>query len=259
MKRLLSGLAAAGLLALSVAYPAHAEDAKGATVKGQVVWAGGAVPKRMTININQDKAFCTKCEPNGAVLSEEYVIDAKSKGVANVAVWLQPVAGGTLPAHPDMKAIQGKTVVLDQPCCSFVPRVTLLVEGQTLEARNSSEVPHNTNIVSPAPNPSMNPAIPPGKSVMVPGWKGNGKVSSVSCGIHPWMKGYIWTLPHPYFALTDKDGNFEIKDAPVGKFRIVYWHETAGWVTGDKTGSPIEVMASGTDVGKIKLAPPKDD
>ncbi len=38
----------------------------------------------------------------------------------------------------------------------------------------------------------------------------------------------------PNYAVTDEDGNFEIKNAPVGKFRIVYWHENG--LRGGKDG-----------------------
>jgi hypothetical protein len=36
------------------------------------------------------------------------------------------------------------------------------------------------------------------------------------------MTGYVRIFEHPYYAVTDENGNFEIKNAPVGKFRIVY-------------------------------------
>ena len=39
------------------------------------------------------------------------------------------------------------------------------------------------------------------------------------------MTGYVRVFDHPYYALTDEDGTFEIKNAPAGKFRIVFWHE----------------------------------
>jgi hypothetical protein len=41
--------------------------------------------------------------------------------------------------------------------------------------------------------------------------------------------------------VTDDDGKFEIKNAPVGKFRIVYWHETG--VRGGKEGRYGEPIA----------------
>src|SRR5204863_406326 len=57
--------------------------------------------------------------------------------------------------------------------------------------------------------------------------------------LHQWMSGRVGVFDHPYFALTDKDGRFEIKQAPVGKFRIYVQHERAGWLhqkTGEKLG-----------------------
>ena len=161
-----------------------------------------------------------------------------------------------------MKAIQGQKVVLDQPCCTFIPHMVVLVEGQVLEAKNSSAVAHNTNITSPRGNPTINPALPPGKSIEVPGWKAVGRVSSVSCNIHPWMKAWVFTVPSPYFAVTDKEGKFEIKDVPAGDYKLVYWHEKQGWVTksGTDAGDPVTVKAgTATDVGTVKAVPPKEE
>jgi len=57
---------------------------------------------------------------------------------------------------------------------------------------------------------------------------------SYKCSIHPWMSGYVRVFEHPYYAVTDDDGKFEIKNAPVGKFRIVFWHESG--LRGGRTG-----------------------
>jgi len=55
----------------------------------------------------------------------------------------------------------------------------------------------------------------------------------VTCSIHGWMKNYIRVFDHPYFAVTDADGNFEIKNIPAGNHRLVIWHDS-GWVVGEK-------------------------
>ena len=39
------------------------------------------------------------------------------------------------------------------------------------------------------------------------------------------MSGYIVVVPTPYFAVTDKDGNFEIKDVPDGDYTLKTWSE----------------------------------
>src|SRR5262249_41385609 len=97
---------------------------------------------------------------------------------------------------------------------------------------------------------------PPGGKLDVKGFKPATAAVSVSCTIHGWMKGYIRVFDHPYFAVTDKDGNFEIKDAPAGTWNLVVWQEEKGWVNCDKNAQPATGTANGsTDVGKVELKP----
>jgi hypothetical protein len=136
----------------------------------------------------------------------------------------------------------------------------MMREGQTLVFKNSAAIPHNTKIDGElSDNPSLNQSIPPGKHLDVTGFKAT-KASAIplSCTAHGWMSGYIRVYNHPYFAVTDADGKFEIKDAPAGKFRLVVWQEKVGWVVGDKApsknGKPIEIKAGEpTDLGNIEL------
>ena len=55
--------------------------------------------------------------------------------------------------------------------------------------------------------------------------RGGARPIQYKCTIHGWMTGYVRIFDHPYYAVTDENGKFEIKNAPAGKFRIVYWHE----------------------------------
>ena len=34
-------------------------------------------------------------------------------------------------------------------------------------------------------------------------------------------------VPHPYYAVTDQNGRFELADIPAGNYEVVAWHE--GW------------------------------
>ena len=77
----------------------------------------------------------------------------------------------------------------------------------------------------------------------------------IECNIHPWMKGWVRVFDHPYFAVTDADGKFEIKNAPAGKYNIVMWQEGQGWVNGGKTGQTIEIMAGKTVEVNEKVKP----
>src|SRR5207302_1584852 len=82
------------------------------------------------------------------------------------------------------------------------------------EAKNTAPMPHNYKIDSPPANPSLNQLLPPGKTLDVKDWKAANAPSKVSCTIHGWMNGYVRVFNHPYYAVTDADGNFEIKGAP---------------------------------------------
>jgi hypothetical protein len=128
--------------------------------------------------------------------------------------------------------------------------------GQVLLTKNSSPVNHNVNIISTGNNPSQNLLIPAGKEIKVEGWGAAAAPTKIECNIHPWMTAWVRVFNHPYFAVTDKDGNFEMKNAPAGEYNLVTWQEEVGWVKGGKVGVPINIKADGvTDAGKIELNP----
>ena len=39
------------------------------------------------------------------------------------------------------------------------------------------------------------------------------------------MRSWVLVSDHPYFAVTDKSGNFTIKDIPAGTYEVVCWQE----------------------------------
>jgi hypothetical protein len=53
----------------------------------------------------------------------------------------------------------------------------------------------------------------------------------VKCDVHPWMACYIGVLEHPYFAVSDDNGGFQIADLPPGQYTIEAWHEKYGTQT----------------------------
>ena len=50
----------------------------------------------------------------------------------------------------------------------------------------------------------------------------------VECDTHTWMKSYILVFNHPFFAVTDENGIFMLKNIPVGKHTVRVWHEILG-------------------------------
>jgi hypothetical protein len=247
--------AAAGWAALSV--PGAAQDGNGwGTVKGRIVWGSAEVPKPGPLKVDKDEKHCLS---KGPILSEEWVVDPKTKGVRDTFVWLAPdKAGGQLPIHSILKAPKDKEVVVDQPCCAFVPHAVAIREGQVLVAKNSAPIPHNFKYEGlPTTNPGGNPLIPPGGKVEIANLKADRFPVLMSCTIHGWMKGYIRVFDHPYYAVTKEDGTFEFKNAPAGNFRLMVWHGSSGWSGGaaGRTGQPITIKGGDavTDLGRIEF------
>jgi hypothetical protein len=169
-------------------------------------------------------------------------------------VWLKPDAGKTLPVHDDLKKPVADAV-LDQPQCAFIPHVLAMRQDQMLLVKNPAPVAHTSNIKGFKND--FNPNLPPGENKKFQ-LEAERNALVVSCAIHPWMKAYIWVFDHPYFAVTDADGKFEIKLSPSGPQKLVLWQESMGYVGGraGREGRAVEVKTGGvTDVGVIKIKP----
>ena len=245
-----------------------AADGDWGTIKGQVIFGGSKPPAAAVMKVDKDQQACLATKKE--LTSEDWVVDPETKGLKWAIVWLVPDSKKKedltkpIPINPKLKGRKLENVVIDQPCCMFEPYCIALQEGQSITIKNSMSITHNSKVDgdSDAGNPQVNPLIPPGEKVNVGPFKPQRTEIPLSCSIHSWMSGHIWVFSHPYYAVTGKDGKFEIKDAPTGKFRLVIWQPGAGWVTGDKDpdkfGKEITIKGGATtDLGQFKVMPPK--
>ncbi|HEV3437053.1 MAG TPA: hypothetical protein VG122_06825 [Gemmata sp.] len=232
-------------------------DDKWVSVKGQVVFpAGTPIPKREALNVTQDKDHCLS---KGDILDESVIVNPKNRGVKNVVVWLRPddatdAKAKFTPAqiNPEDAKRKPAEVVIGQPCCMFVERITTARPGDTLIVKNQAPVPHNF-FWSSTNNLEFNQTIPKMDQFKLPQpIVAESSPIQYKCTIHGWMTGYVRVFEHPYYAITDENGNFEIKNAPVGKFRIVYWHENGlkGGVKG-RFGDPITIVGPTTELKPV--------
>ena len=179
----------------------------------------------------------------------------------NVFVWIRPEGAkreDKFPANlikPELVKVMKADVEIDQPCCNFIPHVVAAQAGQRIVIKNSAAFGHNANWTS-FNNGNFNKLIVPGGQFALP----NVLVFEPSeillqCNLHGWMKAHVRIFDHPYFAITDADGNFEIKDPPVGKFSLYVNHPATGWLNGAKgrMGKPIDIKAGATDVGTLEM------
>ncbi len=128
---------------------------------------------------------------------------------------------------PDKKSDAPKDhVVIDQRKMSFLPHVVAVQQGTTVEFLNSDPVGHNVYWPSVSGNKKLSHNLgtwPKGEKK--PFQFNDLGTASLLCNVHPEMSGYVIVVPTPYFAVTDKDGNLEIKNIPAGKYTLKTWSE----------------------------------
>jgi len=151
-------------------------------------------------------------------------ISGKVSGMSGESVvYVDSIAGKTFPApseHP----------VMDQKGLLFQPHILAVQVGATVDFLNSDKVAHNVFW----PSIMQGSKKLPGKNLGT--WPTGEKrpfkfdqpgVASLLCNVHPEMAGYIVVSPTPYFAKTDKSGEYKIENVPDGAYTLVAWHEGA--------------------------------
>lgn len=244
------------------------------SIKGRVTLAPGKMPDVAGLNkkleeliktkaTGADLPHCLDMAPADQKEEQEWVL-GKDGGVGNVFVFLRPAKGTFFAVEETdagVKAVKDKDAVLDQPHCAFVPHGLIcfpsyksskgakVKTGQKLLVKNSAKIAHNTNLQG-----IKNEIIPSGGALAPLEIEPANSPVTVQCNIHPWMDAYVWVLDHPYYAITDKDGNFEIKNVPEGDVHIAAWHEKAKFINekGGPSGEPIKT-SSGETVKDFKI------
>jgi len=141
------------------------------------------------------------------------------KSAENIAVYVDVIADKKFETPKDH-------VVIDQRKMAFIPHVVPVQQGTTVEFLNSDPVGHNVYWPSVSGNKKLSHNLgtwPKGEKK--PFQFNDLGTASLLCNVHPEMSGYVVVVPTPYFAVTDKDGNFEIKNIPAGKYTLKTWSE----------------------------------
>ncbi len=111
---------------------------------------------------------------------------------------------------------------LDQRGERFVPHVLAIRAGTTVDFPNNDRTYHNVFSLSKARRFDLG-RYSAGESRAVrfdrPG------IVRVFCDIHSHMNAFILVFSHPYFAVTDADGRFDLGRVPPGEYRLAIWHE----------------------------------
>ena len=214
------------------AFCVFAVDVSAATIKGNVRYAGTRLEKKM-FPVTIDQYLCGKEKEAG-----DLVLSA-TNGIRNVVVSLQGVPNGSkAPANI-------APAKMDQKQCVFVPRVVIVPVGGTVEFLNSDRLLHNVR-GGGKENPSFNRAQPHARTIAI-GFK-SPEVLRVDCDLHSWMRGWIVVAEHPFYAVTNEEGEFVFENVPPGKYKLQVWQEVLGRVNQD-----ITVAGEGTQNVSVRM------
>lgn len=159
------------------------------------------------------------------------------RSAENIAVYVDTIPGKKF----DPPA---QHVTIDQRKMTFAPRVTVVLQGTTVDFLNSDPVGHNVYWPSISGNKKLAHNLGTWPKGEKKSFQFNDQgVASLLCNVHPEMSGYVVIVATPYFAVTDKEGAFELKDVPPGTYTLKTWSED-----GKPTTQSITVTAGTTSV-----------
>ena len=211
---------------------AAATSVSAATLKGNVRYAGARVEKK-TVPVTIDQYLCGKEKEAGDLLL------SSNSGIRNVVVSLHGVPAGSKPPA------NGAPVKMDQKQCVFVPRVVVVPVGGTVEFLNSDRLLHNVR-GSGKENPPFNRAQPHARTISIV-FK-SPEILRVDCDLHSWMRGWIVVAEHPFYAVTNEEGEFVFENVPPGKYKLQAWQETLG-----RANQEVTVAGDGTQTITVRM------
>ena len=200
-------------------------------VAGTVTFDGQVPPRRQV-------GSSPTCGP----VFDESVVVGPAGGLANVLVYLD--------GPPASSGVGTEPAVLDQEGCQFTPRVVAVQVGQPLRISNGDPMKHNVHY-RPDANPDVNVAFadagtPAATEVFA---AAEPEPVRAACDIHPWMAAFIGVFDHPFFAVTDADGRYDIDRVPAGEYDLVAWHELYG-----ERRAPVVVADAGPTTADLTFA-----
>jgi plastocyanin len=217
------------LLAVTAAVGTHGQTADTGSVAGHV---------RLTTRV-RGAALPSTAYPTRAVGTHDN--QAATDQVKNVVVYLKGVA--TRGPLPTMRA------ELRQEHEMFLPHVLAITRGSTVDFPNADPIFHNVFSLSSAATFDLR-RYPQGQTRSQQFNKAG--VVKVYCHIHSHMSATILVLDHPYFAIPQQDGSYELPNVPAGNYTIVGWHERIG-----ERAAPVRVERGRT--ATVDLSLPVED
>ena len=233
MKLIRHLLTAVTMIALTVALSGMARaqaSGAGGSISGSIKYDGKA-PEAKKLMVSKDVNVCAVHEK----FSEDLVVSAAG-GIQNVFVQV-------LGAKGEFSIPKERPSVV-QKGCQFIPHIQVIPAGSRMNIMNEDGIAHNLHTLS-VENPAFNRLQPGVKKRMIT--RKNDllipEIIPLKCDLHGWMKAWIVVSDHPYHAISDQEGSFQISGVPPGTYTVQFWHETLGLQSQEVT------VGSGADTG----------
>jgi plastocyanin len=211
------------LLLLTLGIFAALQLARAGDITG-VITLKGTPPAERELTPIKDDPNCAALYPGKLPTTKFYVVGANGE-LADVVVSLKDISGKSTGAS-------AVPVVLDQKGALYVPQILAIQTGQKLIVRNSDQLVHNVH-AKPKENPESNQVQMPGGADLTFTFDKQEPFLKFQCDVHPWMFAWVSVFDHPYFAISDKDGKFTIKNVPPGKYTLEAAHRKLGTQTAE--------------------------
>ena len=162
----------------------------------------------------------------------------------NVVIYLES------PTIPPPSPLKGPFRMVQQSK-RFDPPIIVVTAGTDVDFPNRDPIFHN--VFSPYYGPSFDLGLyKPGDSkrveFKVPG------VSWIFCDIHQEMSAIVFTITTPYFAVTDKQGNFSIPRVPDGTYRLNVWYDRVAPEELAKASRAVEIGPTTRQLPTLRLS-----
>lgn len=158
------------------------------------------------------------------------VRDANGNTIADAVLYAEPVKGTPPPARPDAHAI------IDQVNKEFVPRVSIVQAGTSVNFPNSDNIRHSIYSFSPAK--TFTTKLYAGREAAPVIFDKTG-VAVLGCNIHDTMVAWVFIVDTPWFAKSGVDGTGVLTKLPAGEYHI-----TAAAAGGTVTTATIDVQVA---------------
>lgn len=174
---------------------------------------------------------------------DESFLVSDERGLANVFVYLIQK-----PRRRDEPAPPERRITISTQDCRFAPHAMVVRAPAGVRFPETSTV-HGPRVAG-SPSDAIGRAVPNYHFI----WElpsAERVPLSVTCDNHAWMQAWVLPLDHPFGAVTDAYGHFEIEGLPPGEYHFRVWHERSGWLEKD-----LNVHIQRDDVTEISLEYP---